>query len=324
LDFIIKSSHLNKYNSWKYGYNEREEHSQLTKGGIMAGINLADLFKYASSALNKEKDTLNAEDKINHDHGDNMAETFSVITQAMKEKSSEPAWQQLAYASELLKQKSQSGSGTLYASALEKASSLFKGKNINASNIIPLIQTILGGGQKTQTLPLPQGTSSKGNLLGTLTSLLGSSGGGGGNLLGSLLGGLGNLTGGGSSQGSSGGGLLGGLLGGGGQKSGGSSGMDLGNLLSAGASLLGGGQQSSPLGILSGFVSGSPLGQTTTRAASGMLVANSLIQGAAKLLGKKKTASKAKKPTTRKTATKKTAVKKTTAKKTAKKKKTTR
>jgi hypothetical protein len=87
---------------------------------------------------------------------------------------------------------------------------------------------------------------------------------------------------------------------------------------------LGGGQQSSPLGILSGFVSGSPLGQTTTRAASGMLVANSLIQGAAKLLGKKKAATTAKKPAARKTATTKKAVKKTTARKTTAKKKTKR
>ncbi len=283
----------------------------------MTEINLLELFKSASSTLNKNKEVLNAEDTFNHNHGDNMAETFSVITQAMKEKADLPAWQQLAYASDLLRSKTQSGSGSLYAKGLAAASTQFKGKKVNETNVVNLIQTMMAAGVKPKPLPVEK-TSGGTNLLGTLTSLLGSSGGS--NLLGSLLGSLG---GGGGAKKSGGGGfdlggLLGGLTGGGNkQQSGGGGGFDIGSLLGG---LTGGEQQSSPLGILGGFVSGSPLGQTNTRAASGMLVVNTLIQGAKKLLGKKSTKSTAKKsPAKKKSTTSRKTAKKSTAKKTTKK-----
>lgn len=291
----------------------------------MSEINLVDLFNYASSALSKNKSALDAQDTYNHDHGTNMAQTFAIIASAAKEKKTLQPWQQMAYASQQLQQQSKSGSAALYAKALSTASTQFKGKTVTEDSVVPLIQTLLGGGQKPKPLSLPQtAQSSGGNLLTTLLNLL--KGVGGTNLLTTLLGGLG---GGGGQQKSSGGGginlggLLGGLLGGGQKQQSSGGGFDLGSLLGG---LMGGGQQNSSLGILSNFVSGSPLAETGTRAASGMFVAQTLIEGAGKLFGKKTAKPAAKKTTAKKTtaAKKKTTTKKTTkkapAKKTTKKK----
>ncbi len=290
----------------------------------MSEINLVDLFNYASSALNKNKTALDAQDTYNHDHGTNMAQTFAIISNAAKEKKNLQPWQQMAYASQQLQQQSKSGSAALYAKALATASTQFKGKAVTEDSVVPLIQTLLGGGQKPKPLSLPQSAqSSGGNLLTTLLNLL--KGVGGTNLLTTLLGGLG---GGGGQQKSGGGGinlggLLGGLLGGGQKQQSSGGGFDLGSLLGG---LMGGGQQNSSLGILSNFVSGSPLAETGTRAASGMFVAQTLIEGAGKLFGKKTAKPAAKKSTAKKTTAKKTTAakkkttKKTPAKKTTKKK----
>ena len=50
------------------------------------GIDLASLFQSVTGQLQNKKDELNEADQYNHDHGDNMVDTFEVITQAMKEK----------------------------------------------------------------------------------------------------------------------------------------------------------------------------------------------------------------------------------------------
>ena len=49
-------------------------------------INLAKLFSTVAGTLSEQKDTLNKADSYNHDHGDNMVEIFTVISQAMQAK----------------------------------------------------------------------------------------------------------------------------------------------------------------------------------------------------------------------------------------------
>ena len=68
-------------------------------------IDLASLFQSVTGTLAKNKKKLNAADEENHDHGDNMVDTFEVITQAMKEKANADPADQLAYASQLLRQR---------------------------------------------------------------------------------------------------------------------------------------------------------------------------------------------------------------------------
>ena len=50
------------------------------------GIDLANLFQSVTGTLSQNRATLNEADTQNHDHGDNMVDTFEVITRAMKEK----------------------------------------------------------------------------------------------------------------------------------------------------------------------------------------------------------------------------------------------
>jgi len=156
-------------------------------------IDLAALFQSVTGTLAKNKESLNEADTSNHDHGDNMVDTFEVITQAMKEKKGADPADQLAYAAEILRQR-KSGSAQLYAKGLSQASEQFQGQQVNSGNAMTLIQTLLGGGQA----PVQQQQQQSGGVGGLLGSLLGGTdqqeqqqqqSGGIGNLLGSLLGG---------------------------------------------------------------------------------------------------------------------------------------
>lgn len=281
-------------------------------------INLLDLFSSATSALNQSKEQLNQADEYNHDHGSNMVQIFNLITNAIGQKKNEPPSNQLQYAGQVLQQNTTSGSGNLYSQALQTAAQQFKGQDIGEGNIVSLIQTLLAGGQQPKPMTAP--ASSGGDVLG---SLLGGLLGGGqqqtpsqqtgaGDLLGSLLG---SMTGGGQQQGGGNilGSLLGGLLGGGGQQQSGAGGI-LGSLL--GSFIRSGGAAS----LLSNFVDKSPLGETPTRAASGMIVAQSLLQSAGKQLGMKPVKTGATKSATAKKPTTKAGAKKAPAKKSAAKK----
>ena len=98
-------------------------------------VDLSKLFGAVAQTMLQNQSTLNEADTYNHDHGDNMVQTFEVITQAMKEKSNATPAEQLAYASQLLSAKSQSGSAKLYAQGLQDASKKFVGKtSITPSN----------------------------------------------------------------------------------------------------------------------------------------------------------------------------------------------
>lgn len=232
-------------------------------------IDLSALFGTVAKTMAQNQSQLNSADTYNHDHGDNMVQIFEVITQAMKEKQSASPADQLAYASQLLRAKSQSGSAQLYAEGLSDAATQFQGaKSINTNTAMTLIQTLLGA----------QGSVS-------------TSGGGSSDLLGSLLGGL---TGGQqpSAQAQSGGGsgdmlgsLLGGLMGGGqtapaqGQAAGDGK-IDIGDLLNAGMAFAQAKQSggSNMDAILNAVVSSSKMADSEHRSQSGALVANTLMQ----------------------------------------------
>lgn len=130
-------------------------------------IDLINLFQKVTGTLKKNKETLNEADTSNHDHGDNMVETFEVITQAMREKQGADPADQLAYASELLRQR-KSGSAQVYAQGLSQASKEFQGQQVTPNNAMTLIQTLLGGGQSPQAQAQPQQSGGLGNILGSL------------------------------------------------------------------------------------------------------------------------------------------------------------
>jgi len=221
-------------------------------------IDLASLFQSVTGTLASNRESLNEADTNNHDHGDNMVDTFEVITQAMKEKKGADPADQLAYASEILRQR-KSGSAQLYAKGLSEASREFQGQQVNPGNAMTLIQTLLGGGQA----PEQQQRQS----------------GGVGDVLGSLLGGANQQS---QQQDGGVGGLLGSLLGGNSQQAPAqqsSQGLDIGDLLSAGMAFMNtksrGG--SNIEAIVSAVVSSSAMGGSY-RSQSGSLVAGALMQ----------------------------------------------
>ena len=109
-------------------------------------IDLGKLFQTVMGTLAKNKESLNNADTNNHDHGDNMVNTFELITRAMKEKKDANPSDQLAYASEILGQQ-KSGSAQLYAKGLSQASQQFQGQQVTSDNATILIQTLLGVGE---------------------------------------------------------------------------------------------------------------------------------------------------------------------------------
>lgn len=110
-------------------------------------VSLPTLFNSVTRALAENQAALNQADDYNHNHGDNMVKNFKVITKALKEKPEAAPSEQLAYASQVLGQKSQSGSAQLYAQGLAQAARKLEGQpNVNAQNALDLVQALLGGG----------------------------------------------------------------------------------------------------------------------------------------------------------------------------------
>jgi hypothetical protein len=253
-------------------------------------IDLLKLFQTAGKTLGKNRESLNQADEYNHDHGDNMVQIFNVITDAMKaKKNAEPA-DQLAYASQLLQQRSKSGSAQFYTQGLANAAQKFQGKQVTKDNAVQLIQTLLGGGQPEQAAQQPSGNAGAdllGALLGGGQSAQGqqSSGSAGADLLGALLGG-GQSTASQQPVASADndvlGSLLSGLVGGGGSQQG-SDGLDAGDLLSAGLAYMQAKQQgkSTLEALVSAVLSGSQLNNSPYRSQSGQMVANALLQAVA-------------------------------------------
>jgi hypothetical protein len=251
---------------------ERNEENMAT-----SSIDLAKLFGTVAKTMVQNQTSLNAADDYNHDHGDNMVEVFDVITRAMKERSTATPAQQLAYASQLLQQKTNSGSGKLYAENLADASAkLGNVKKVTPDTAMTLIQTLLGA---SDTIPAQNQQPAGGGLGGGLLDALlgGSSGssssqqtGAGSDLLGSLLGGLAGASSGGAQSGQQGQ-------------------IDIGTLLNAGMAFA----QAKKSGrsnldsVLQAVVSSSKMNTSTARTQSGTLVANTLLQALGKMTAAK-------------------------------------
>lgn len=210
---------------------------------VSNAIDLVNLFGSVVKSLDQNKTALNNADSYNHDHGDNMVQIFEVITQAMKEKSGADPADQLAYASELLRKQSSSGSAKIYSEGLSDAAQQFSGqKNLTSDNVAQLVQLLMGASSAASA----------------------STTGSGDDILGSLLGSLAGTVSGESSSTT-------------GQSS--QDGVDLGDLVNAGLSFLetkqsGGSNMDALIGALT---SSSKVGQQDYRAQSGALVASTLM-----------------------------------------------
>ena len=254
-------------------------------------LTLPSIFKAVSKTLSENEAVLNEADTYNHNHGSNMAKAFTTVSKAVAKKKDLPVSDQLAYASEVLKDSS-SGSARFYAQGLANASQKFQGKQLNENTVGLLINALMGTQEPAQETSGAADRSLLGSLLGGMTGdTQQQSQPSGGDLLGSLLGGLTGST---QQQSQpSGGDLLGSLLGGmtgstqqQSQPSGGDNSLDVTDLLSAGLAYYSAKQQggSTMEAIMQALSSASPLGKREDQTQSGALVINTILN----MLKKKK------------------------------------
>lgn len=256
-------------------------------------VNLQKTFSTVTQVLKENQSSLNQADEFNHNHGDNIVDTFETITRAMAVKRNATPAQKLEYASQLLKDKP-SGSAKVYSQNLANAAGRFRGKRVTQDNALDLVTAVLGAGTHAQTQASPQQGDALSSLLGGLMSSGAATSQAQsapqGDMLGSLLGGL--MGGGGTQsqpqsapQGDMLSSLLGGIMGGGtaqpasaGAQS--ESGLDMGDLLQAGMAFMQAKQQGQSTGqaLVSAVLQASPLSGNTPREQSGSLIASTLMQ----------------------------------------------
>lgn len=143
---------------------------------MSSNIDLVKIFSAVAETMVENQTSLNKADEYNQDHGDHMVEIFDLVSGAMKDSPSGNVTDGLAKASELLTGK-KSGSAAVYAKGLGQAAEYFQGQDLDATQLLPLLQTMLGGGEAS----VSQGAG------GLLDSLVGSIGGEDGLDLGDIL-----------------------------------------------------------------------------------------------------------------------------------------
>ena len=143
---------------------------------MSSNVDLVKLFANVAQTMVENKASLNKADEYNQDHGDHMVDIFNLVSGAMKETPSGDVTSGLAKASELLTEKP-SGSAAMYAKGLAQAAEYFQGQDLDATQLLPLLQTMLGGGEAS----VSEGAG------GMLDSLVGSIGGEDGLDLGDIL-----------------------------------------------------------------------------------------------------------------------------------------
>lgn len=253
----------------------------MNKNAGSKGLDLASLFNVATQALAANQSSLNQADTENQNHGDNMVQTFGMISQALAGQKGASPSQQLSHASQVLAQQGKSGSAQVYSQGLAQAAQQLQGQSaVTPDNAMTLVQSLLGGGQQSA----PHGGDLLGALLGGGQQQ--SAPQGGADLLGALLGG-------GQSAPQGGADLLGALLGGGQstQSSGGQGqdGIDIGDVLNAGMTFMNAKQQGQGnlQAALAAVMAAGPMGQKSHRQQSGQVVGNALLQAVAGLANRK-------------------------------------
>lgn len=236
----------------------------MNKNAGSRGLDLASLFNVATKSLAANQSSLNQADTENQNHGDNMVQAFSMISQALAGQQDASPSQQLSHASQYLAQHGKSGSAQVYSQGLAQAAQQLQGQSaVTPDNAMTLVQSLLGGGQQ----PASQGGDLLGALLGGAQQQQPAPQGGA-DLLATLLGG-GQPTQSGGGQGQEG--------------------LDLGDVLNAGMAFMNAKQQGEGTlqAALSAVMAAGPLGQKPHRQQSGQLVGNALLQAVAGLANRK-------------------------------------
>lgn len=124
-------------------------------------MDLSTIFNSVTEQLAKQQGTLNEADSYNQDHGDHMVQIFSLIQNAVNQKSDQPVSDQLDYASQVVEKEADSGSAHLYAQGLSKAAKNFSDVDLQPDNLGLLVKSLLNVEEAPQTKEKP-------NLIGSL------------------------------------------------------------------------------------------------------------------------------------------------------------
>ena len=106
-------------------------------------MDLSTIFNSVTAQLTKQQSTFNEADDFNHDHGDHMVQIFSLIQNAVSQKSDQPIKEQLTYASQVVEKEADSGSAKLYAQGLVKAANNFTGTDLQPDSLGTLVKSLL-------------------------------------------------------------------------------------------------------------------------------------------------------------------------------------
>lgn len=104
---------------------------------------LADLFLAVEQVLQQNRAALNQADPINSNHGDHMAQIFSVAVEAARESEGLELAQALQHAAQLLEQRLSNGSARLYAVGLRQFAEQFRLYRITLDDLLIAVRAAL-------------------------------------------------------------------------------------------------------------------------------------------------------------------------------------
>jgi dihydroxyacetone kinase-like protein len=138
---------------------------------------LVAVFEAITSNLEQDRDDINQLDRDDHDTGDNMVANFRLVTETLQKQigQSETAdvGVALGQAAQVLRDNGRGATASIYASGLNEAAQKLSGQSsFSMSDLLPLLEGLLGGAQQAGA---GQGSQAgQGSLLDVLLPAIGS------------------------------------------------------------------------------------------------------------------------------------------------------
>jgi dihydroxyacetone kinase-like protein len=139
-------------------------------------VDVGTLLSSISQVLQQNQHKLNEVDSgpSGGTHGDRITQAFRSAAEAARDAGTDDAGEQLALAAQTMRQQGQGRAVGYYADGLEQASSQFQGKKgISIPDVLPFLQSFLGGVQQNNPAKPGQGTMIDA-LIPAVTSLSGA------------------------------------------------------------------------------------------------------------------------------------------------------
>lgn len=110
-----------------------------------SGINLADLFNSALQSMTSHRQEVNDLDGYNGNHGDNMVDNLSLITEVLRSNPNLAPADALRQASDALASQGRGGTSQFYSKGLQQAAGKMQGRSsLGSGDVMSLVQSLLG------------------------------------------------------------------------------------------------------------------------------------------------------------------------------------